>query len=158
MDVRFINSFIQATQHVFKTTVAVDTHVGKPFLKKREVPDMEISAVIDLSGDAVGSVVLCFPRTTAVKVVSALTGADVTTEHPDFGDALGEMAKGVADLAKADFDGLNCDISPPTVLSDRDAKVPRSGRALTLVFPCASPLGGFSVEITMDCEAQAAAA
>ena len=74
MDVRFINPFIVATQHVFKTMIMVDTIIGKPFLKDGDGPETEVLALIGLSGDAIGSIMLCFPTATAVGIASALSG------------------------------------------------------------------------------------
>ena len=156
MDVRFINPFITATRHVFKTMMKVDTLISKPFIKDGDSRDTEVSALIGLSGDAVGSVVLCFPLTTAVKIASAFAGEPMPADHPDFGDALGEMVNMVAGQAKAQFEGLSCNISLPKVLSGTDMKVHRSRREVTLVLPCDSNLGKFRVEVTMKSKAQAA--
>ena len=158
MDVRLINPFIVATQHVFKTTIMVDTVIGKPFLKDGDGPDTEVSALIGLSGDAVGSVVLCFPKATAIRIASALAGEELDADHPDFADALGEMVNMIAGQAKAQFDGLRCTISIPKVLSGTDLKVHRSRHEVTLVLPCDSTLGHFRVEVTLRSKDEAAAA
>ena len=158
MDVRFINPFIEAIQNVFTTMLSVDTIIGKPFLKENDCQDTEVSALIGLSGDAVGSIVLCFAETTAIGVASGLAGEDIPADHPDFGDALGEMANMVTGQAKSRFEGLSCSISLPQVLSGKDLKVLRSQHETTLVLPCDSTLGKFRVEVTMKCKAQSAAA
>ena len=158
MDVRFINPFIEAIQKVFKTMLSVDTIIGKPFLKENDCQDTEVSALIGLSGDAVGSIVLCFPQSTAIGIASGLAGEKLTVDHPDFGDALGEMVNMVAGQAKSKFEGLSCSISLPQVLSGSELKVLRSSQETTLVLPCDSTLGKFRVEVTMKCKTQGSAA
>ena len=158
MDVRFINPFVNAIQHVFKTMISVDTVIGKPFLKTQEGLDTEVSAVIGLSGDAVGSVVLCFPRATAVKFATAFSGEPMSVKPPDFGDALGELVNMVTGNAKSRFKGVSCDISLPNVLSGFDVKVHQVRRDATLVLPCDSTMGHFRVEVTMEMKAKAEAA
>lgn len=100
MDVRYINPFIAAVKHVFKTMLSTDIMISKPRLKSPDEGNFDVSAVIGFSGDAAGAVILCFRTDTAVKTASKFTGSPLTPQHPDFSDALGELANMVAGQAK----------------------------------------------------------
>ena len=150
MDIRFINPFIAAVKKVFKTMVATDVTIGKPSINMPdEVPTADVSAVIGLSGDVAGCVVLSLPTTTALQAAGKFAGAELTQDHPDFSDALGELANMVAGQAKAKFDGLSVSISLPSVIIGSDHEVLQSKATPRLTIPCDSEFGRFAVEVAM---------
>jgi chemotaxis protein CheX len=149
MDVRYINPFILSVKTVFSTMLKTEIVVSKPVLKAADEHASDVSAVIGLSGDAVGSVVLSFPMATAVRVASTFAGVEMTANHPDFSDALGELANMVAGQAKARFEGLNASISLPSVIIGKEHVVSQSRQTPRLALPCDSVLGRFSVEVAL---------
>lgn len=152
MDVRYINPFITSVQEVFKTMLATDIMVSRPVVKSADEAGADVSAVIGLSGDAIGSVVLSFPMLSAAKAASRFSGAEMTASHPDFADALGELANMVAGAAKARLNGLNVSISLPSVIVGREHVVSRLKNVPRLALPCDSPLGRFCVEVSLTVE------
>lgn len=159
MDVRFINPFIASTKTVFKTMVATDIAIGKPLIiKANEEQHADVSAVIGMSGDAVGCVVLSLPMETACNLASKFAGVPLTQAHPDFGDALGELANMVAGQAKAKFEGLNVSISLPSVIVGDNHVVSQSRAKPRLALPCQCDLGGFTVEVVLVADKGAARA
>ncbi len=148
MDVRYINPFIDSIKQLFETMLGTDVILSKPRLSQEDVR-ADASAVIGFSGDATGSVVLCFPMATAVRATSTFAGVEMTSEHEDFADALGELANMIAGQAKAKLAGLNISISLPSVIIGKQHAVLRSRQRPTVAIPCDSPLGRFKVEVTM---------
>ncbi|MCP4590248.1 MAG: chemotaxis protein CheX [bacterium] len=157
MDVRYINPFIESIKNVFTTMLSTELLLSKPFVKTDHEPGADVSAIIGLSGDVVGSVAICLKMDTAIKTASKFSGMELTQEHEDFADALGELANMVAGGAKAKFEGLNASISLPNVIVGPGHSVQQSKQAPRLVLPCDSPLGRFSVEVAMVVEKRAAA-
>lgn len=149
MDVRLINPFIASVKDVFKTMLGTEIVISKPVLKAGHEVNADVSAVIGLSGDAVGVVVLSFPTLTATRTASKFAGADMGLNHEDFADALGELANMVAGGAKAKMDGLNVSISLPGVIVGREHVVSQSKQSPRLALPCDSTLGRFSVEVAL---------
>lgn len=157
MDVRYINPFIASVKKVFKTMLGTEVTVGKPtILLANGEPSSDVSAVIGLSGDAAGCVVLCLPMQTATAVASKFAGVEMTKDHPDFSDALGELANMVAGQAKAHLDGLSVSISLPSVIIGREHVVSQSRQRPRLLLPCESVLGTFTVEVAMIVEKKSA--
>lgn len=150
MDVRYINAFIGAITNTFETMCQLSVTVGKPQRKIDGKPETDVSAVIGFSGDAAGCVVLHFSFETASKIASAFAGIDITPQHPDFADALGELANMVAGGAKAKFDGMNITISLPNVIVGSNHHVSASKATPRLVIPCATKAGEFHVELGME--------
>lgn len=159
MDVRFINPLLVSVNNVFTTVVETDISVGKPYVvQSNQEPSADVSAVIGLSGDAVGCMVLSFPMTTAVDTASKFAGVAMTMDHAAFADALGELANMVASQAKGRFEGLKVNVSLPSVIVGKEHVVSQSKQAPRLALPCDSDLGQFWVEMALVVEKQSAAA
>ncbi len=152
MDVRFINPFVSAISAVFKTMVNTDVRVGKPYVMTEAGTRADISGVIGFSGDASGCVVLSFPTEVACKAASAFAGTPIDEKHPDFSDAIGELANMVAGNAKKDFTGMRVSISLPSVIIGKNHTVSGSKAAPRLVIPCETAFGGFEVEVAVVVE------
>ena len=156
MDVRFINPFIKSISNIFTTMLSSEVDFQKPFVKSATAQKPDVSAIIGFSGDASGAVVLCFQKATAVKIASTFACTELTIESPDFADALGEIANMVAGGAKAEFQGIEVNISLPSVIVGTGHEVVKSNAHPSLVLPCQSPFGGFTVEVSMEVKKQAA--
>ncbi len=156
MDVKYINPFVGAVRNVFRTMLGVEVNIGKPYLKSDNTALADISGIIGFSGDAAGSVILSFPKPVAVKTASTFSGTELQTDHPDFADAIGEIANMVAGNAKKDFEGVSISISLPSVVIGENHQVSRSNAFPRLVIPCETTLGHFYVEVAMKIEKPAA--
>ena len=155
MDVRYVNPFIEAVRSVFKTMLDTEILTSNPFVVERGQPSSDVSAVIGYTGDASGSVALCFSRHCATKIASKFAGAEVTTDHPDFADALGELANMVAGSAKSKMEGLNISISLPRVIAGSNLHSLKSSGIPMLGLPCDSVWGRFCLEVAMVLETKA---
>ena len=56
MDIRYINPFMSAVQHVFKTMLSVDADIGKPQAKKEVCRHTDVAAIMGYSGAATGTI------------------------------------------------------------------------------------------------------
>jgi len=139
---------MESVTHLFRTMLHTELTLSKPKLSTDDV-HADASAVIGFSGDATGCVVLCFPMHTAVKAASIFAGIEMTKDHEDFGDALGELANIVAGQAKAKLAGLNISISLPNVIIGKEHAVLQSRNRPRLAIPCDSAFGRFTVEVAM---------
>jgi len=158
MDVRFINPFMASIKNVFATMLETEILISKPCLLANGEFNADVSAIIGLSGDAVGSVALCLPMNTAVAIASKFVGAELSRDHDDFADALGELANMVAGGAKAKLEGLNVSISLPSVIAGHDLQMLQSKSTPRLSLPCDSQLGRFSTDVVMTVKRQPATA
>ncbi len=151
MDVRYVNPFIAAVKHVFKTMMEADVFVGRPCLKDGDAASSHVSAIIGFSGKAAGSVAMCFSKQTAVRVASKLAGTELSIlDTTELVDALGELTNIVAGQAKAKLPNVNVAISLPRVIVGAGHRLMESATSPVLLLPCDSSLGRFSVEVTMQ--------
>jgi chemotaxis protein CheX len=158
MDVRFINPFIVGIKNVFTTMLDTQIFISKPCLKEGDETNADFSAIIGYSGDVSGTVALCFPLRTAIRVVSKFSGTEMTQHNPDFADALGELANMVASQAKSKFQGVRVSVSLPRVVAGRELRLLHCHSTPVLLLPCDSALGRFGTEITMLAKSKGAAA
>lgn len=149
MDVRFINPFVRSICNTFELMCKLKVAVGKPTIKTDDNPSSDVSGVIGFSGDAAGSVVLHFGFNVAAKLATRFAGLPITPEHPDFSDAIGELANMVAGGAKSQFDGLCVSISLPSVIVGKNHTVSASKNFPRIVFACSTDDGTFHVEVGM---------
>ncbi len=149
MDVQYINPFVLAIKRVFETMVQTKVQVGKPFVKHDPSASADVSGVIGFSGDAAGSVVLSFPERVAIEAASKFAGVPIDQHHPDFADAIGELANMVAGNAKKEFRGMSVSISLPNVIIGKEHVVSTSRSVPRVVIPCETEFGSVYVEIGM---------
>jgi len=149
MDVRYINPFMKAIKNVFATMLNTEVSFGDPYIQTNQQPSNDVSGIIGLSGDAIGTVIISFPRSSALEIASAFAGVSFEEMDEDFADAIGEIANMVAGSAKKDFENINMSISIPSVIIGKGHKVKATKTMPRLVIPCTSPIGSFIVEIGM---------
>jgi len=150
MDVRYINPIVESVHHLFSTMLETDLIVSKPFLTlDADAQRADVSAVIEISGDAKGWVALRFPMRSAVTTAGRFAQDDVSSNQEHLLDALGEMANIIVGRAKAKLSDLTCGISLPRVaLGALPVPIAPKGTP-RLVLPCDSPLGRFCVEVEL---------
>ncbi len=156
MDVRFINPFVKSIANIFETMLSSNATFGKPYVQPVQGNNPDVSGVIGFSGDASGAVVMAMSKDTAVKIASQFAGMDLEAGTADFADAIGELANMVAGGAKAEFHGLDVNISLPSVIIGDGHSVSNSNANPGLIIPCETPLGKFDVHVSMKINKEAA--
>ena len=150
MNAQHVNTCMSSVRRVFGTMMKLEVRAGKPIPSNDTYAAADVSAIIGFSGDAAGCVVLGFPRDVACAVASRFAGVEIDTDHPDFADALGELANMVAGSAKAEFEGMDVSISLPSVIVGEEHTVALSRLTPRIVIPYESELGAIFVEIGME--------
>jgi chemotaxis protein CheX len=149
MDATYIVPFVKAVENVFATMVQIQVKVGKPTLTQTNKPQYDVSGIIGMSGDVTGAVVLSLPVETSERLVALFTGMDLSHEHEDFADAIGELVNMVAGNAKADFVDRKVNISCPSVVIGSGHRVFQQKQQPIIEIPCDCECGQFVVEVAM---------
>jgi chemotaxis protein CheX len=149
MDVRIVNPLLSSLRTAFNEKLKTEVLFSKPGHKDENGHSADVCVLIVLSGDATGSVNLCFPMRTAVNVATQFKGEAVSHEDPGFVDALSELAGIVAGQASSNLGDMNIAISPPNVIVGEGLRIEGSGTTTSLTMPCDSSLGRFWAEVTM---------
>lgn len=149
MDASYITPFVSSIQNVFTTMLQLQVTVGDPRMKTGGIASHDVSGVIGMSGDVVGSIVLSFPRETAESVVSLLSGERISIDSSDFADAIGELVNMVSGGAKAEFAGKRVTISCPSVVVGANHHIAMQRGLPCIVIPCVTDCGELTIEVAI---------
>ena len=156
IDVRHINAFLEATQAVFSSMVKLPVTFEKPELGTRD-NQYDVSGVIGLSGDVLGSVIVGFTKLSAVQIASAFAQTRLEIGTPDFADAIGELANMIAGGAKAKFEGQSVSIGCPSVIIAPGHKVTSPSSAKSICIHCNTAAGRFTIDVAIQSSTKAQA-
>jgi len=149
MDQSLITPFINSIQNVFTTMLQLPVQIGEPSLKRERTATHDVSGIIGVSGEMIGTIVLSMPQSTAESVVSLFTGTEPEPESPDFADAVGELVNMISGNAKADFQRKGVSIScPSVVLGSGHAVTTQSGTPCVKI-PCSTDCGEVVLEVAL---------
>jgi len=150
MRIEHINPFIVGMTEVFEAKVGVTPRKSNLGLKTGFQPSHDISAVIGLSGNAFGSVVLSFPREAAQKIVLKMTGKEELSDD-SLADGIGELAMMVADAANAHLgvNGVKTFMSIPRVVLGQAHYIYRPRKVPCVEIAFDTDLGMVTLEICL---------
>ncbi len=155
MDAELITPFMRSIQNVFATMLQLPVTVGEPSVRTESGSTYDVSGIVGMSGDVIGSVVLSFPSEAAERIASIFAGQQMNTDDEDFADAIGELINMVAGGAKGMFKDRNVSISCPSVVVGAEHKVSRPKNIPCISIPCQTDCGEVSIEIAIqDVEAK----
>jgi len=150
MDPALITAFIASIRNVFSTMMKLDVTIGDARLKADGGSHYDVSGIIGLSGDVVGSVVVSLPQPVAASVAGRFLGAERAPSNPDVADAIGEIVNMISGSAKGMFcGGRRAAISCPSVVMGKGHVIATSRDVPTVVIPCRTDCGEFSIEVSI---------
>jgi chemotaxis protein CheX len=148
MDVSYINPFLIAIVDVFKIQFNEDLEIGPLRLKDARKNGFSISGVIGLSGTARGFVVISYPKSLAVKIVSRFLGAELDEFSPYVADGIGELTNMVAGNAQKHFPNFRLSLSLPHIVFGANHRIEGLSGVPVIVVPLTCEWGEFEMEIS----------
>lgn len=137
INVEYINCFIASTLQTLEVMAAVRPTRGAPFVKADAVAKGEITGVIGLAGEAVGSVAVSFPASLALQIYSNMVGDTADSVNESVRDAIGEVVNMIAGGAKATLaqKGFSFRIAIPRVVTGKNQSIDHKGDVPFLCVP-----------------------
>jgi chemotaxis protein CheX len=122
---QYIKPFIDVCVNVFKEFIGAELKVGRPyFAESSSVNEWDISAVIGLTGEARGAVVVSMKKELAMKLTDSLTGSKHDKLDADVIDAIGEIVNIIAGNAKKGLEEtFRLVISLPTIVEGKEHSI-----------------------------------
>jgi len=132
-----VQALIAAAQDVFQTMIFMQITPKEPFARKGLDSLAEITGVISLTGNIVGSVILSMDTKTAQTAISNMLGDQVENEQ-EIVDGAGEITNMVVGMAKTELSNIGCDfeISVPVMILGRGSAIKHlslEGSSLTTI-------------------------
>lgn len=153
MDTEFINPFLTATIHVLQVQAGIESKSGKVSVKKSGGSmSGDISGIIGIVSDSFnGSVVITFPESTFLAVMSQMLGETFTEMSQDIIDGAGELTNIIFGQAKITLNekGYGIKTAIPSVISGKNHTLSAQTKGPVVVIPFESSAGKFFVEICM---------
>ncbi|MCX7816624.1 MAG: chemotaxis protein CheX [Syntrophales bacterium] len=152
MNVEFINPFLEATIEVLKTMAFIEPKPGKPFLKKDNLAQGDISGIIGLAGDARGSLALSFSESAILRIVSNMLGEEINNMNGDIRDAVGEITNMISGVARKKLEkaGYSIMAAIPTVVSGRNHSIRHVLGGPSIIIPFETEAGSFVVDVCIN--------
>jgi chemotaxis protein CheX len=115
---KYIQPFVDVCESVFRDFIGSELIAERPhFTDKKDSYDWDISAVIGLTGEARGAVVISMKKSLALKLTGVLTGSTHTDIDDEVVDAIGEIINIIAGNAKRGLEeSFRLVISLPTII------------------------------------------
>jgi chemotaxis protein CheX len=152
MNVGYVNPFLSATIELFEKTFATTPIPGEVFLDERARKHRwDISAVMVLTGSAIGIVALRLPRMLADKLlVKSGVEWNGEEERASLCDGMvGEMVNIISGNAAGHLAGYDIEISVPIVIQGENHTIAWPERAPIIGVPFTTDYGPFMIDISL---------
>ena len=144
--------FVKATLEILNTMAGLSATAGKPYIKKDNIAQGDVSAIVGVTGDRTGTISVSFTRPCAIALVKGMLGDDIHDVLQDTQDAVGEVTNMVSGQARAGLKslGLTLQGSTPTVIVGDSHIIRHISSAPVIAIPFTSKFGDFTVEFCFE--------
>jgi chemotaxis protein CheX len=122
---RYIQPFIKVCTSVFKSFIGEELGTGRPYFSDKDaVNEWDVSAVIGLTGEARGAVVISMKKELAIRLTDILSGTAHNSLDEEVVDAIGEIVNIIAGNVKRELEELfRLVISLPTIVKGKEHSI-----------------------------------
>lgn len=142
-----VNPILVATRHVFETALGCSPVRTGLALHRDPGDQREISAVIGMSGQLAGTIVLGLGQETARNLFERMLGERPERVDRNVCDAVGEITNMIAGQTKAQLAGYDLSLSIPNVVAGEDHVVHYPNEVVPMQITFDSDIGPFTVEV-----------
>jgi len=149
MNVAYVNPFIESTLRSLDMMAGIKADKTGLALKEDLITTFDISAIIGLTGETSGSIIISMPAALACKVASNMLMEEILTLNKSVEDAIGEIGNIVVGDARRALiqEGHSLSISIPTVVIGSGHKISRTGDIPCIAIPFTTLFGDFEVNV-----------
>ncbi len=153
MEAKHVNAFIEATNETFKSMCGVTFQRRGPVRKVGgEIVECdELLAILGLSGDVKGAVMISAPLEVGMKLVSKFLMEELSGINCDLMDGWGELINILAGAADAKIPEYKVNLALPSVIFGRKAKFyAKAGNPFVIIPLEIKGMGTFDLGISME--------
>ena len=147
-DVALAKPFVQATINVLSSMTGLSPVPGKPYVKKTDKAQGDVSAIVGITGCKSGAVALSFSQSCAIALVKGMLGDAIEDIIADTRDAVGEYTNMISGQARATLSemGLPLQGSTPSIVFGANHSLSFPGQVTTVAIPFETDYGAFTLE------------
>lgn len=152
MDVNLVNPFLNATLNVLETMAFVKAEAEKPYLKKDNVAQGDVSGIVGITGSVKGTVSVTFDEFCILKIVSNMFGEEMQEINHEISDAVGELTNMISGQARQEIEGTGKILhgAIPTVVTGKNHKLISMTKGPKIAIPFKTDAGNFTVEVCLE--------
>ncbi|HCS55882.1 chemotaxis protein CheX [Rubinisphaera sp.] len=143
---KIINPLLSSTRDVFEMMLDCTPVRSGLSLKTKNSPENELSAVIGITGNASGTIVLSVKKQTALNIYESMLGTKAVEIDREVMDAIGEITNMIAGAAKAKLESYSLSISIPNLISGKGHEVHYPTGVTPICLSFESDMGSFCIE------------
>lgn len=149
MDVKFINPFLYGTIEVLKKMAFTEPRPGKVYLKKTALAHGDVSGIIGITGDMVGSLAISFGESCICHIVGSMLGESYAEANQEVFDAVGEITNMISGVARTHMEkeGMQVYAAIPSVVYGKNHTINHILKSPSIVIPFETDHGTFVVDV-----------
>jgi len=149
MDVKFINPFLHGTIAVLTKMTFVEPRPGKIYLKETSLAHGDVSGIIGITGDMIGSLALSFSESCICHLISRMLGEPFTEATQEVFDGVGELTNMISGVARTHLekDGMAVYAAIPSVVYGKDHTINHILKNPSIIIPFETDQGAFVVDV-----------
>ena len=149
MNVAYINPYIESTVRSLDMMAGIKAEKVGLSVKEDLITTYDISAIIGLTGETSGSIIISVPEGLACKIASNMLMEEISGMSQAVQDAIGEIGNIVVGDARRLLiqEGFQLNISIPTVVMGKGHMISRSGDVPCIAIPFQTEHGDFEVNV-----------
>lgn len=151
MDVKFINPFLYGTLEVLEKMAFIKPVAGKPYVKSDDTARGDVSGIIGMTGDAVGSLALSFSEECIIYITNNMLGENHTEMNKEVLDTAGELTNIISGAARKlmEKDELKVFAAIPTIVYGKQHMVRHVVSGPSIVLPFQTEKGTFVIDVCL---------
>ncbi|MEN6331531.1 MAG: chemotaxis protein CheX [Smithella sp.] len=151
MDVKFINPFLNGTLEVLEKMASIKPMAGKPYVKTNDTACGDVSGIIGMTGDAVGSLALSFSEECIIYIANNMLGESHTEMNKEVLDTAGELTNIISGAARKlmEKDDLKVFAAIPTIVYGKQHMVRHIVSGPSIVLPFETEKGTFVIDVCL---------
>jgi len=149
MDVKFINPFLYGTIEVLKKMAFVEPRPGKAYLKNTALAKGDVSGIIGITGDMIGSLAISFGESCICHLVGSMLGESYAEANQEVFDGVGEMTNMISGVARTHMEkeGMQVYAAIPSVIYGKNHTINHILKSPSIVIPFDTDHGSFVVDV-----------
>ncbi|MCE5262120.1 MAG: chemotaxis protein CheX [Deltaproteobacteria bacterium] len=149
MDVRYINPFLYGTIEVLKKMAFLEPRPGKVYLKKTAAADGDVSGIIGITGDMIGSLAISFGESCICHIVGSMLGESFAEANQEVFDGVGEITNMISGVARTHMEkeGMQVYAAIPSVVYGKNHSINHILKSPSIVIPFETDHGTFAVDV-----------
>lgn len=150
MRVEYINPFVEAAFNVLKEVLGIELERGELYLKSMSQPILGVTAIVGLTGDVEGRILLDMGMETAIAIAEAMNQEEIGGWNELAKATISELANMITAQAVTKLSelGFSFDLTPPSLITGEKMEV-SSGDVEALIVPIEMPQGKLEINVAV---------